>query len=101
MASIVMTFLRAAAETGVEQERTGLPSRCTVQAPQSATPQPNLVPVMPRVSRSTHRSGVSGLSPTEIFLPFTLREIIDSLLVILDRLLSCCFPKVQLEAGES
>ena len=36
------------------QERIGVPSRCTVQAPHWAMPQPNLVPVMPRTSRSTH-----------------------------------------------
>src|SRR5262249_39274834 len=35
-------------------------SRCTVQAPQRATPQPNLVPFMPRRSRKTHSNGMSG-----------------------------------------
>ena len=30
---MVVTFLPAAAETGVWHERTGWPSRCTVQAP--------------------------------------------------------------------
>jgi hypothetical protein len=40
-------FLPAAADTGVTQERIGWPSRCTVQAPHRATPQPNLVPVRP------------------------------------------------------
>ena len=29
---------------------------CTVQAPHSAIPQPNFVPVMPNVSRRTHRT---------------------------------------------
>ena len=32
----------------VMQERAGAPSMCTVQAPHSAMPQPNLVPVMPK-----------------------------------------------------
>jgi hypothetical protein len=36
------------------------PSMCTVQAPHWAMPQPNLVPVKPSVSRSTHSNGVSG-----------------------------------------
>ena len=33
----------------------------TVQAPQSAMPQPNLVPVRPSVSRRTQSSGVCGV----------------------------------------
>ena len=38
---------------GVMQERVGTPSTCTVQAPHSAMPQPNFVPVMPSTSRNT------------------------------------------------
>src|SRR5690606_42073759 len=45
---------------GVLQERMGLPLTCTVQAPQSAMPQPNLVPVSFSSSRSTQSNGVSG-----------------------------------------
>jgi hypothetical protein len=41
---MVVIFIPAALEIGVMQERIGLPSRCTVQAPHSAAPQPNLVP---------------------------------------------------------
>jgi hypothetical protein len=48
----------------VMQERTALSSRCTVQAPHSAMPQPNLVPVMPSTSRSTQSSGVSPSAST-------------------------------------
>ena len=48
------------APTGSRQERTGLPSICTVQAPHCAMPQPNFVPVMPSMSRSTHSSGMSA-----------------------------------------
>jgi hypothetical protein len=33
------------------QERVATPSTCTVQAPQSAMPQPNFVPVMPTAKR--------------------------------------------------
>ena len=48
------------ADVGVTQERTGWPFTCTVQAPQAAMPQPNLVPVKFSSSRNTHKSGVLG-----------------------------------------
>src|SRR3954447_26239768 len=51
------------------QERMAAPSRCTVQAPHSAMPQPNLVPVMPSTSRSTHSSGVSPSTSTSWGVP--------------------------------
>ena len=57
---MVVTLLFPTAEMGVEQARTGWPSTCTVQAPQSAMPQPYLVPVRPNSSRSAHSSGVSS-----------------------------------------
>src|SRR2546421_1468148 len=60
MASMVVIFFPATAATGVTHERIGCPSRCTVQAPQSAMPQPNFVPVRPTTSRSTHRTGMSA-----------------------------------------
>ena len=41
---MVVTGWSPTALTGIWQERTGWPSRCTVQAPHSAMPQPNLVP---------------------------------------------------------
>src|SRR2546425_12352415 len=77
---MVVICLLAAALTLVEQERAGSPFRCTVQAPQSAMPQPYLVPVMLRRSRSTHRSGVSGSASTCMRLPLTFRVIIEELL---------------------
>ena len=40
------------------------PFKCTVQAPHSAMPQPNLVPVSWSTSRSTHSSGMSGGAST-------------------------------------
>src|SRR5262249_632518 len=46
-ASMVVTFLPTTLDTGVMQDRIGRPSRCTVHAPHSATPQPNFVPVRP------------------------------------------------------
>src|SRR3954462_11389802 len=57
---------------GVIQERVGSPSTCTVQAPHSAMPQPNFVPVMPRTSRSTQSSGVSPSTSTEWLVPLML-----------------------------
>ena len=66
---------RAYAErAGVPQERTGLPSRCTVHAPQSCAPQPNLVPVMPTVSRMAQSSGVLGSTSTSWVLPLMFRR---------------------------
>src|ERR1700719_2093478 len=50
----------------------GLPSRWTVQGPQSALPQPNLVAVMPRTSRSTQRMGVSPSTSTLCVFSLTL-----------------------------
>jgi hypothetical protein len=64
-----------AAATGVTQERIGWPSRCTVQAPHSAMPQPNLVPVRPITSRSTHSNGISGGTSTVWTLPLILSVI--------------------------
>src|SRR2546429_7373650 len=73
--SIVVTRLLATAEIGSTQVRVATPSRWTVQAPHCAMPQPNLVPVSPSVSRSTQRSGVSGVTSTVSRLPLTVKEI--------------------------
>src|SRR5215472_14638972 len=72
---MVVTRLPLAALTGVTQERIGSPSRCTVQAPQSAMPHPYLVPVSPSTSRSTHSNGMSASASTATFLPLRLRLI--------------------------
>src|SRR6266403_5384518 len=50
----------AAAETGIKHDRVGRPSRCTVHAPQSPMPHPNLVPFNFNESRITHSNGVVG-----------------------------------------
>src|SRR3546814_3172224 len=47
IASIVVTELSPMLSTAVMQDRVAAPPTCTVQAPHSAWPQPNLVPVMP------------------------------------------------------
>src|SRR5258705_13289768 len=62
-----------------EHERIGTPFTWTVQAPHCPTPQPNFVPVMPSVSRSTQRSGVSGSTSTLTFLPLILSANIAGL----------------------
>src|SRR5918992_1786939 len=69
---MVVTFLPTATDTGVTQERFGAPSRCTVQAPHWAMPQPNLVPVRPRRSRNTQRRGMSDGAFTSRSTPFTV-----------------------------
>ena len=62
--------------SGSEQDRTGSPLTCTVQAPQAPMPQPNLVPVSPRSSRRTHSRGLSGSASTARGWPFTFRLVI-------------------------
>src|SRR6202521_2627514 len=71
--SIVVIFFPATLETGVMQDRVTSPLMCTVHAPHSAIPQPNFVPVMFSVSRSTHRSGMSGLTSTVCGFPFRVK----------------------------
>ena len=58
--------------TGVTHDRIGFPSYapCTRH---KAMPQPNFVPVIPRMSRSTQRSGVS---PSTSTLPLTSLTLI-------------------------
>ena len=56
-------------------QRIAFPSRCTVQAPQRAMPQPNLVPVSPRTSRKYQSNGRSGSPSKERATPFTFSEI--------------------------
>src|SRR5262245_18502275 len=68
---MVVTRLPTAADIGTTHERTGLPSRCTVQAPHSDCPQPYFVPVRPRKSRMTHSRGMSGSTFTEWASPLT------------------------------
>src|SRR5215471_9811763 len=44
-----------------------------VHAPHAPMPHPYFVPTRPKESRSTHSSGVSGVTSTERDWPFTLR----------------------------
>ena len=66
---MVVILRPTAACTGSTHERAATPSTCTVQAPHSAMPQPNLVPVMCAASRSTHSSGMSGVTSKLRALP--------------------------------
>src|ERR1017187_6285066 len=68
--SMEAIFLPATAEMGVTQDRTGWPSMWTVQAPNNDMPHPNLVPVMPSVSRKTQSSGMAETASTDCGLPF-------------------------------
>src|SRR5579862_9422521 len=64
---------------GTEHERIGWPLIWTVQAPHSATPQPNFVPVRPTTSRSTQSSGVSRSISSWCCVPLTLIVIMMAL----------------------
>src|SRR2546428_10368710 len=75
---MVVTSFPATRLIGCTHERTAWPFTCTVHAPQSAIPQPNLVPVRPMVSRITHSSGVSGSTSTEYIFPLTRNENMSS-----------------------
>src|SRR2546426_6090434 len=75
---MVVTCLPTAALTGVTQERTALPSMCTVQAPHRAIPQPYLVPVRPTCSRIAHNRGVLGSTLTSLAFPLIVRRAIGS-----------------------
>src|SRR5678816_2507375 len=78
--SMVVICLPSAAATGITQDRTAAPSRCTVHAPHCATPQPYFVPVRPACSRIAHSRGVLGLTSTSRALPLTVKRAICSLL---------------------
>src|SRR5271166_1993739 len=70
---MVVIFLSATLEIGVLQERAASPLMCTVHAPQRAIPQPNLVPVIFSVSRSTQRRGICGSTSTVLLSPFSVK----------------------------
>src|ERR1700730_2276682 len=82
---MVVTSRPCTASIGVTQARTASPFTCTVHAPHSALPQPNLVPTSFSSPRSTHSSGVSGSAFTVTVLP-----LIESVVIVL---LACMFPR--------
>src|ERR1700675_183809 len=72
---MVVTFLPCVWDRLIWHERTALPSICSVQAPHSPEPHPDLVPVSFRCSRTTHSSGVPGSASTLTDLPLTTNAI--------------------------
>src|ERR1700730_9744370 len=76
--SIVVMARLPIAPIGNKQERTALPSRCTVQAPHCAIPQPNFVPVIPKRSRSTQSSGISAGASTVLLSPLIVNATIGT-----------------------
>src|SRR5271165_5535619 len=64
----------------LEQERIAFPFSSTVQAPHKRMPQPNLVPVSPRISRRYHSSGISGSPSKDWARPFTFKSTIGHFL---------------------
>src|SRR5712692_2189850 len=78
---MVVTWLPCAIMIGMTQVRIGAPSICMVQAPQTPMPQPNLLPVRRRCSRTTHNSGTSSGPSNSAGTPLTenLTDMSDSL----------------------
>src|SRR2546422_6910542 len=81
---MVVTSSPAARDTAATQDRTASPSRCTVQAPHCAMPQPYFVPVSPRFSRRTQSRGVAGSTSRSTRRLFTLKEIISTPPLVID-----------------
>src|SRR4029077_7266247 len=69
--SMVVTLRPETVASGVMQERMALPSKCTVHAPHSAMPQPNLVPVRPATSRTAQSRGMLGSASNVVGLPLS------------------------------
>src|SRR5512132_4031120 len=72
---MVVTDLPTISDTCVWHENARLPSMCTMQAPHRPVPQPNLVPVSLRPSRSTHSNGVAGGASVDAAVPFTMKSV--------------------------
>ena len=70
---MVWMLAPATLATGVTHERTAWPSLWTVQAPQAATPQPNLVPVRFSESLRTQSRGIWGSTSRETLFPLTVK----------------------------
>src|SRR5436190_13592132 len=73
---MVVKLRPAAAEHGIWHARTAFPFSSTVHAPQTPTPQPNFVPVNPRLSRMSQSNGVSSSASTTCLAPLTVKSIL-------------------------
>src|SRR5687767_6790924 len=71
--SMVVISAPRTADTGSTHDRVATPFTCTVQAPHWEMPQPYLVPLRSRTSRSTHNSGMSGATSTVADFPLTVK----------------------------
>src|SRR5947199_154582 len=71
--SMVVTRLPSTTCIRVTQDRMAWPSRCTVQEPHIAIPQPYFVPVSLSFSRSTHSNVSSGCAATSICPPLSMK----------------------------
>src|SRR6476469_10080028 len=67
--------LPATSDTWVWQENARLPSMCTMHAPHSPAPQPNLVPVSLSSSLMIHKRGVVGGAADEAGFPFIVKSV--------------------------
>src|ERR1039458_6290076 len=76
---MVMTCLPAISVTETEQERTACRLTITVQAPHKPSPQPNLVPVIPRSLRNTQSSMRSSSASTLASLPLRVNDNVRSI----------------------
>src|SRR5262245_43977567 len=79
---MVTIFLPAAVVAAARQERFGTPSISTVQAPQAPTPQPYLVPVNARRSRSTSSNVSEAETSRRWSAPLMLRVSAGMLLLL-------------------
>src|SRR5260370_6125752 len=79
---MVVTITPSAWATGMAQDCAAVPSRCTVQTPQTPMPQPYFVPVRPSSSRRTQSNGVSGADTMLWTIPLTERFMHVSSLVL-------------------
>src|SRR5690348_5788437 len=73
---MVVTFLPATPDRGVTQERRGTPSRCTVQAPHCASPQPKWGLLWPRSLRMAYSRGMFGSPSTETAWPSSVNSTV-------------------------
>src|SRR5258708_29515904 len=67
--------LPATSDTWVWRENARLPSMCTMHAPHSPAPQPNLVPVSLSSSLMIHKRGVVGGAADEAGFPFIVKSV--------------------------
>src|SRR5690606_5366665 len=79
--SMVTTLLPAISPTAVMHDLTGSLSISTVHEPQNPIPQPNLVPVRPKLFLRTQRRIWLGSVTSSVSLPFSLNRIASSIIL--------------------